>query len=75
MVQTSTREHAEVKAGLGVILSANLEPRIAALEKKDATEEAREVAIKSSATRFGRSGGIGGTGFRLRCLRRRLLSR
>jgi hypothetical protein len=46
MVQTSTREHAEVKAGLGLILSANLEPRIAALEKKDVTEEAREVAIK-----------------------------
>lgn len=45
LVQTSTREHAEVKAALTLILAANLEPRVAALEKKDAEESAAAEAV------------------------------
>lgn len=45
LVQTSTREHAEVKAGLNVILTANFEARIAALERKDAEESAAAAAV------------------------------
>lgn len=45
LVQTSTREHAEVKAGLNVILTANFEARIAALERKDVEESAAASAV------------------------------
>lgn len=52
LVQTSTREHAEVKAALGLILAANLEPRIAALERKDVEESAAAAAVDKLGRRI-----------------------
>lgn len=42
---TSTKEHAEVKAALGQIMAANLEPRVAALERKDVEDSAAAAAV------------------------------
>lgn len=41
----STKEHAEVKAALAQLIAANLEPRVAALERKDAEESAAAAAV------------------------------